>query len=419
VIVNHQIDSNNFPPNKPSLFLPTRGETGVSLTPELQTESFFDIDGNTHAETEWQISTAGDDFSASSLLLNITCDSYLTSITVPELILHDNTVYYWRVRFYDDLNNVSEWSEIFSFTTIALDDADSNKDGIPDDQEVDDTLDIDDNKTPDINQDNIKCVNTIIGDEQIGVKAGANVISVDSIKSIDPDIISDTTNKPDEILLGLISFKLKVENVGDTAEVTIYLSEPAPSGAKWYKYDSINGWQDYLAHTVFSADRRSVIMQLKDGGYGDADGVENGVIIEPSGLGIVNPPPSSTVSNNSGGCFIATAAFGSTMEPHIQILRDFRDRHLLNSAFGGMIVNLYYKYSPPVAQFIEKHQTVRAVVRIGLMPLIAFSHLALHFGFAITAGIAMLIIGLLIILMLFFLRRMLGHRMNRLQQEEI
>lgn len=104
---------------------------------------------------------------------------------------------------------------------------------------------------------------------------------------------------------------------------------------------------------------------------------------------------------------------------YVQILRDFRDRNLLNSAFGQRLVNLYYRYSPPVAQFIEKHQTLRAVVRIGLMPLIAFSFLALNFGFAMTAGIAIFLIGLSIILMLFFLRRLLDHRSDRLQQEEI
>ena len=111
---------------------------------------------------------------------------------------------------------------------------------------------------------------------------------------------------------GLISFKVKVNTAGATAEVTIYLSEVAPSDAKWYKYDAINGWQDYSAHATFSADRTSVTLELKDGGFGDADGAANGIIVDPSGLGSATPAPEPTPTpapsgdgGGGGGCFIS------------------------------------------------------------------------------------------------------------------
>ena len=59
------------------------------------------------------------------------------------------------------------------------------------------------------------------------------------------------------------------------------LIEPAPSNINWYKYDPVNGWQDYSAHAPFSADMKSVTLELKDGDYGDADGVANGIIVDP------------------------------------------------------------------------------------------------------------------------------------------
>jgi hypothetical protein len=70
--------------------------------------------------------------------------------------------------------------------------------------------------------------------------------------------------------------------------VTIYFSEEAADGAKWYFYDSINGWVDYSEHATFSPDRKSVRLELKDGGYGDSDGVANGIIVDPSGFGVAS-----------------------------------------------------------------------------------------------------------------------------------
>jgi hypothetical protein len=84
-------------------------------------------------------------------------------------------------------------------------------------------------------------------------------------------------------------------------------------------------------------------------------------------------PSSSATSNSSENplkCFIATAAFGSPMEPQVQLLRDFRDRFLLTTPAGRGFVALYYKLSPPVADVIAHSETLRAAVRTTLLPVI-------------------------------------------------
>jgi len=76
-------------------------------------------------------------------------------------------------------------------------------------------------------------------------------------------------------------------------------------------------------------------------------------------------------------CFIATAAYGTPMASEIQVLRDFRDRYLVTNAPGRCFVSLYYKCSPPVARFIAHHDSLRAVVRVGLAPIIWLATIAL------------------------------------------
>lgn len=74
--------------------------------------------------------------------------------------------------------------------------------------------------------------------------------------------------------------------------------------------------------------------------------------------------------DGGGGCFIATAAYGSYIDPHVQALRDFRDRHLLTNVAGQALVDLYERYSPPVASLIARHEGLKWATRVGLTPVV-------------------------------------------------
>ncbi len=102
---------------------------------------------------------------------------------------------------------------------------------------------------------------------------------------------------------------------------------------------------------------------------------------------------------DGGFCFIATAAYGSTQEPHVAMLRKFRDDVLMQSAPGRAFVHTYYKLSPPIAYFIGQHSVARAFTRAALWPLYGFAALFMYAPAVlwsllalITGGIAFLIV---------------------------
>ncbi|MCB0377169.1 MAG: hypothetical protein KDD33_01625 [Bdellovibrionales bacterium] len=62
-------------------------------------------------------------------------------------------------------------------------------------------------------------------------------------------------------------------------------------------------------------------------------------------------------------CFIATAAFESGSDPHVQILCRFRDHVLKKHSLGRAFVIQYYQYSPQVARFLDDSPRAKKLIR--------------------------------------------------------
>ena len=375
------VPPSNLPPSTPIIVYPENGQDEIDVPLDITTEPFSDSNDDSHSQSQWQISDQSD---FSSLVVDVTSDTYLTTFSVPHMVLISNQKYYVRVRFYDFYSVASDWSGSVEFTTACFV-VDLNSNGIPDANEVDDTVDFNLDGISDIYQPQIiKCVQASDGSNYIGIeKVSSSASEIETLEIIDPDTISDTVNRPADLIFGLFSYRLRVNQPGDTAILKIYFSGEIFSSDTIFKYDTINGWYDYSEHTTFNDDGQSVTLEVKDGGYGDSDGLANGVIVDPGGIAASGGSSYTVTGSSSGGssgCFIATAAFGSKFEKHVRLLRRFRDLYLMPFKIGRVFVNAYYMYSPPVADFIADHDTLRAMVRWSLIPLIGLSWMLLHLG---------------------------------------
>ena len=85
--------------------------------------------------------------------------------------------------------------------------------------------------------------------------------------------------------------------------------------------------------------------------------------------------PTNQTEEEGGGCLIATATYGSEMAPQVQMLREIRDNQLMNTesgtAFMGAFNNVYYSFSPIIADMERENPMFKEVVKAGLTPMLS------------------------------------------------
>lgn len=69
-------------------------------------------------------------------------------------------------------------------------------------------------------------------------------------------------------------------------------------------------------------------------------------------------------------CFVATAAFGSSDDSTVIILKKWRDRKLKESKMGILFIRYYYSLSPRLAAFIKNKKMLKKFTRLMLRALI-------------------------------------------------
>lgn len=107
-------------------------------------------------------------------------------------------------------------------------------------------------------------------------------------------------------------------------------------------------------------------------------------------------------------CFIATAAYGSFLDSHVSVLRQFRDRYMKPTRFGRHLISFYYRNSPPVADLIRESDAARTATRIALLPVVGFCSLSLAGSLALAIGAVFCVLLLTASTAIFLTRKRAG-----------
>ena len=239
----------------------------------------------------------------------------------PRLVLDPSTEYTVQVRFYDNHGELSAWSLPVAFTTEA-NAKDKNKNNIPDSQEVSSDADMNGDTIPDLEQSTVvKSVATYNNQHvmAVSIESNSTVVEVQAAANIDPmTLVSSDYATPypeSETPYGLLGYKIKVNQPGESVQATIHLSDPInPQLTQWIRYDEIRGMQDSSNATTMDESCLTVERYLVDGGDEDADGTANGIIVDLSGPRVSNAANDSSLAistdgqaasgKSSGSCFI-------------------------------------------------------------------------------------------------------------------
>jgi hypothetical protein len=76
-----------------------------------------------------------------------------------------------------------------------------------------------------------------------------------------------------------------------------------------------------------------------------------------------------TFETDDSGCFVATAAYSSSIHPDLDTFRKFRDRTLLTNPLGRLLVSVYYQIGSQLAQYVNRSFHLKKLVRFLLEKL--------------------------------------------------
>lgn len=157
-------------------------------------------------------------------------------------------------------------------------------------------------------------------------------------------------------------------DIGTTFRFTTTSNDPDDVTA-WMSSNPAVASVDPLTGLVTGLSAGTVIITATASNSGLVDTVV--VIVNP----LLDATATSGAASGGGGCFVATAAFGTPLADEIDVLRTLRDTYFLESAAGALFVDMYYRMSPPLADAVAQYPLLASLTRVVLAPVIALARL--------------------------------------------
>lgn len=242
------------------------------------------------AAAQWEISSAAD-FADATLVLNRTitrnnasdpADLGLTLVT-GNGILNKGTQYWIRTRHRDSSGLWSAWSNTETFATATADPDDKDGNGIDDRYQVSGFTDVNGNGVDD-SQEGIMPLSNAGDGSTVGISVDSGVIT--EITAVPSSTIPLPISPDLPMQFGLFSFRIQGLPVDAANPASVQISFILPQSpatlAKWYKYDPVANRVTDIS-SALKVDGSTAVVMITDGSAQDADGVVNGVIVDPSG----------------------------------------------------------------------------------------------------------------------------------------
>ena len=199
---------------------------------------------------------------------------------------------------------------------------------------------------------------------RLDVETGGYAFEVETVANFD---IQDFEFDEEQKRLTLYVSSSLENNLGE-----IYLPQTLLSGNFTFY---ING-QEYFPTIKLNDDISFITLNFTGSGNNKIEIIGTDYLQGLNQTSIENQLPNENKSqDNSGGCLIATAAYGSELAPQVQQLRELRDTQLLQTESGKSFMrsfnDLYYSFSPTIADYERENPLFKEAVKIMITPMIS------------------------------------------------